>query len=60
MTAIEKMKSRGIIPKVVLYARFSSDNICQGGLSDFQKINKCPDYQAKRHRQTVESLTVPF
>jgi len=26
MTAIEKMKSRGIIPKVVLYARFSSDN----------------------------------
>ncbi len=26
MTAIEKMKSRGIIPKAVLYARFSSDN----------------------------------
>ena len=26
MTAIEKMKSRGIVPKAVLYARFSSDN----------------------------------
>ncbi len=26
MTAIDKMKSRGIIPKAVLYARFSSDN----------------------------------
>ncbi|MCL2426965.1 MAG: recombinase family protein [Oscillospiraceae bacterium] len=26
MTIIEKLKSRGIIPKAVLYARFSSDN----------------------------------
>lgn len=26
MNVIEKMKSKGIIPKVVLYARFSSDN----------------------------------
>ena len=26
MTVIEKMKSRGLIPKSVLYARYSSDN----------------------------------
>ena len=26
MTSIDNMKARGIIPKAVLYARFSSDN----------------------------------
>jgi len=26
MTIVEKLKSRGVIPKAVLYARFSSDN----------------------------------
>lgn len=26
MTVVENMRARGIIPKAVLYARFSSDN----------------------------------
>jgi len=26
MTQIEKLKSRGLVPRAVLYARFSSDN----------------------------------